>query len=388
MVRAVAAASQGDRPLEGVMERACGAVAEAYGLDSVAVARLGSTEVGEVAVIVAAAGVAGDARGVEIAFDESPLLQRACETGALVYSADAKRERSLAAELAARFGGGPVFALPLVSEGRCLGLLMGDQGSSPFVLDELEANVLATVGVVIATVFEKELLREQMRRLDEAKTQFVALASHELRTPIQTVYGILSTLHLRGDELREEQLVELRAVAYEQAARLRRLVEQLLDLSRIDAAATTIRPRSTLLYRKVEEIVFLVAERRAREIELEVPTDLEVELDPDAFDRIASNLLVNALRYGAPPIRIEAAQHDRHLRLSVTDSGEGVAAEFVPSLFERFSRSGDTAAREPGSGLGLAIAQSFARAHGGEILYHPAQPHGACFELVLPLQEG
>lgn len=386
-VRAVAAASQGDHAPEEILARVCQAIAEGYAFERIAIARVVAREIGEVAIVAAAAGVEGDVRGLEIALGESPLLRRACETNALVYTAHAGHERALPAELVARYRVGSMFALPLTSEGRCLGLLTGDHAGSPFRLDELEIDVLTTIGVLVATLLEKDLLREQMRRLDEAKTQFVALASHELRTPIQTVYGVLTTLHLRGDELRKEQLVELRAVAYEQAERLRRLVDQLLDLSRIDAAATTIKPQATLLRRKLEEIVLLVAERRAREVELEVPPELELELDPDAFDRIVSNLLVNALRYGAAPIRIEAARRDRHLRLSVTDAGQGVRPEFVPSLFERFSRH-EQATAPSGSGLGLAIAQEFARAHGGEILYHPVEPHGARFELVLPAQGG
>jgi signal transduction histidine kinase len=107
--------------------------------------------------------------------------------------------------------------------------------------------------------------------------------------------------------------------------------------------------------------------------------------DPTAFDRIVSNLIVNALRYGALPIRIVAAQPDRHFRLAVEDSGDGVPAEFVPQLFERFTRSAASRAkRTEGAGLGLAIARSYAHAQGGELLYTDADPHGARFELVLP----
>jgi signal transduction histidine kinase len=388
-VRAVAAAGQGDYPFEDVLDRACRAVSGGYGFERVAISRLTSTEAGEFAVVVAAAGVTADVRGLEIALADSSLLRRACERRELVYSADAVLEQSLPSELVSESGIGAGFALPLLSEARCIGLLSGDHAGLPFELDEVETDVLNTIGVLVATLLEKELLREQMRRLDEAKTQFIALASHELRTPIQIVYGVVATLHHRGSELREEQLVELRGVAYEQAERLRRLAEQLLDLSRIDAAATEVRPQATMVRRKLEEIVLLVAEQRAGDVLIEVPPDLEVELDPHAFDRILSNLLINALRYGAAPIRLEAAQHDRHLRLRVADAGEGVAPEFVPSLFERFSRSehADELSLR-GSGLGLAIAQSFARAHGGEILYHPVEPHGACFELVLPMGTG
>ena len=81
---------------------------------------------------------------------------------------------------------------------------------------------------------------------------------------------------------------------------------------------------------------------------------------------------------------VSAATEHGTLRVTVQDRGPGVPAEFVPQLFDRFARSAGSAAASPGSGLGLAIARSYARAHRGEVSYHPAAPHGAAFELVLP----
>lgn len=384
-MRLVAGAAQGERPLAEVLERACHAIAAGYGFDRVAISRLLATQDKDWALVVATAGRAAELPGTRMAVSEGSLLRRARETGRLVVSS-APAAASSQSEIVARES--IAFALPLLNEGRCIGWLTGDCAGAPLALDEAEADVLATIGVLLATIIEKELLYEQMRVLDEAKTQFVALASHELRTPVQTVYGVLSTLHLRGEQLEERQLIELRLVAYEQAVRLRRLVEQLLDLSRIDAAAAALKPQPTRLRRKLEEIVLLVAEQRARDVTIEVPSALVLSLDPEALDRIVSNLLGNALRYGAAPIRIEATQQDRHLRLRVEDAGEGIDPDFLPTLFERFTRSEHSGAESiAGSGLGLSIAQSFARAHGGEILYHPVEPHGACFELVLPLQQ-
>jgi signal transduction histidine kinase len=107
-----------------------------------------------------------------------------------------------------------------------------------------------------------------------------------------------------------------------------------------------------------------------------------VDADPKAFDRIVSNLVVNAIHYGRAPITIAARQRDHHFRLAVEDRGAGVPHEFVPHLFDRFSRGADGCG--DGSGLGLSIAKSYAQAHGGELVYQSAHPHGARFELVLP----
>jgi signal transduction histidine kinase len=90
------------------------------------------------------------------------------------------------------------------------------------------------------------------------------------------------------------------------------------------------------------------------------------------------------LRHGEPPVTVTATRRDTHLRLAVEDRGEGVRHEFVPRLFDRFTRSAEARGRADGSGLGLAIARAYARAHGGDIVYEPAMPHGARFEVVLP----
>ena len=110
---------------------------------------------------------------------------------------------------------------------------------------------------------------------------------------------------------------------------------------------------------------------------------LRAVVDPQVFDRIVSNLLANAVRHGAPPFFVTAATTKSELSVTIEDRGSGVAAEFVGSLFERFTR-GATSSSE-GAGLGLSIAQSYARAHGGTVTYQPAKPRGAKFRLMLPV---
>jgi signal transduction histidine kinase len=226
--------------------------------------------------------------------------------------------------------------------------------------------------------------RVALERADEVKSQFIALASHELRSPAAVIHGIASTVHLRADVLTDDQLGKLRHTLYEQTGRLSRLVDQLLDLSRLEAAAIPIEPEPLPVRSRVEELLHTLAPEGATQVEVDVPPELQAVVDSTAFDRIVANLLVNALRYGEPPVRIEAEQRDRHFRLTVEDHGRGVAPDFVPRLFERFSRSVEADPRKGGAGLGLAIAQSYAHAHGGELLYEDARPHGARFQLVIP----
>jgi signal transduction histidine kinase len=228
--------------------------------------------------------------------------------------------------------------------------------------------------------------RRALQEADQLKTNFVALASHELRTPAAVIHGLASTLHLRGDQLDSDQIETLRRTLYEQTDRMRRLVDQLLDLSRLEANGIRIDPQPLAVQNRIEELVRALAGEHAADVTIAVPADLEALVDPNAFDRIVSNLIVNATRYGSPPIEIAAEQRDRHFRLSVADHGHGVPPEFVPQLFERFTRSGASRERAEGAGLGLAIAKSYAQAHGGDLLYEDVRPHGARFQLVLPNQ--
>ena len=108
-------------------------------------------------------------------------------------------------------------------------------------------------------------------------------------------------------------------------------------------------------------------------------SDLAAVVDPLVLDRVVSNLVANAARYGAPPIRIAAKQRDRHLRVTVEDSGAGVPRELEGRVFDRFARGGG----QTGHGLGLAIARAYAQAHGGDLVYDPCG-RGARFELVIP----
>lgn len=262
---------------------------------------------------------------------------------------------------------------------------------APFFGSE-ELEVLRSLGVLTALALDRCRLfahereaRLVLERADDLKSNFISLASHELRTPVAVIYGISSTLHYRGEQLRPEQRAELRQTLHEQSGRMHQLVDQLLDLSRLEAGAIRIEPEPLAVRRRVEELVLTVAAERAADVEIEAPPELEAVADPEAFDRIVSNLITNAFRYGEAPVRISAHQNDRHFRLTVEDSGPGVAPEFVPHLFDRFTRSEESSGSEAhGTGLGLSIAQAYAQAHGGELFYRRAEPRGACFELVLP----
>jgi signal transduction histidine kinase len=251
---------------------------------------------------------------------------------------------------------------------------------APYFGDE-ERRSLRTLGAMTGLALDRSRLFAHQR-------QFVALAAHELRSPVASIHGLAETIQRRGGDLGGRELSALHDALHRQSERVAILVEQLLDLSRLDMAAIELAPERFGVRARVEELVDSLAGERAGEVTVEIPAELEVFADVHAFDRVVGNLVANALRYGAPPVTVSAEQRDRHFRVVVEDHGPGVPAEFLPSLFERFAREERSRELAAGTGLGLAIARSYARAQRGELLYEPGSPRGARFELVLPREAG
>jgi signal transduction histidine kinase len=270
-----------------------------------------------------------------------------------------------------------MLGVPLIVGGDVIGVLhVGTLTPRKFDQDDVE--LLSLVGERVALATERARLHEQVLMLDQLKANFVAVASHELRTPAASVYGALATAVERRDELAPELREELLQVAYEQGERLCRLLEQLLDLSRLDARGLRVSPQPLVLH----SVLATIASDNVSDstvVHLEVPPDLAVIADPLVLDRVVSNLLVNAVRYGEPPIVVAAEQRDRHVRIAVEDRGTGVPEDLRARLFDRFERGDDA----HGTGLGLSIARAYARAHGGDLVYEPTDG-GSRFELLLP----
>ncbi|MBV8064192.1 MAG: GAF domain-containing protein, partial [Actinobacteria bacterium] len=265
-----------------------------------------------------------------------------------------------------------MLGVPLMVHEDVIGVLhVGTLTLHDFTEDDVE--LLQLVAERVALAIEKARVHEETVRLDQMKLNFVAIASHELRTPATSVYGILTTLRARGDEIQPDVRAELEETAWEQSDRLRRLIEQLLDLSRLDADAIDVVVEPLVLERTLARLV------GGEDVEIDVDPGLAVLADPLVIERVVTNLVSNARRHGRPPVRIRAEQADRHLRISVTDCGPGVPEELIPRLFERFEHGGGSG----GTGLGLAIAKAYANAHGGDLVYTPSA-RGTRFELVLP----
>ena len=269
-----------------------------------------------------------------------------------------------------------MLGVPLLVADDAIGVMhVGSLVRRTFTKDDVE--LLELVAQRVAIAIERAQLHEQTRQFDQLKLNFVAIASHELRTPATSIYGALMTLVQRVD-LPEETREELVMLAYEQSDRMRRLIEQLLDLSRLDSRAIRMTPRPIVLSSVLGGIV-TGALPQGPPVQVDVPRDLAVVADPLVLERVVTNLLTNAVRHGAPPIRLSAICKDSSVRISVEDAGRGVPMDLKDRLFDRFTR----AEAGIGSGLGLAIARAYAQAMGGELFYREGSP-GARFELIVP----
>jgi signal transduction histidine kinase len=109
-----------------------------------------------------------------------------------------------------------------------------------------------------------------------------------------------------------------------------------------------------------------------------------VHADPDHVERILTNYVTNALKYGERPVEVEAREDDGWVEIRVRDHGSGVPEEFIPRMWEKFARPNDSSDREKGTGLGLSIVAGLARANGGTAWYEPNHPRGSCFCIRLP----
>jgi signal transduction histidine kinase len=377
------ALSGGEFRARPILERACAAVAGGFAFERVGIVRY----VPETSTLVpfAAHGLTpSELRSLpsSLPIGTFGAFERALASGQASFVADPAGEE-MPPGVVEGFGIGSFIIVPLFSEGRCLGFMACDERGGFFMLDAGEIDLLTTFGALIAAFLEKAIAHGELRRLNELKGQFAALASHELRTPVAAIYGAAKTLEDRSAELSPEHETQLRGLLSQQSQRLLELVENLLDLSRLEADSIRIEPARLLVTERLKEIVAATFDGEA--VQLEAAEDLSAVVDPYAFDRIVSNLLGNARRHGAPPILVSAERIDGELRVTVEDRGHGVPADFVGHLFDRFTR-GATGSSE-GAGLGLSIAQTYARAHGGTLRYEPADPQGARFRLVLPAGE-
>jgi two-component system sensor histidine kinase MtrB len=217
----------------------------------------------------------------------------------------------------------------------------------------------------------------------ERERRFTADVAHELRTPLT---GLAASAMLLRDQLDTlpTQVRRPATILVTDVERLRDLVLELLELSRLDAATEPPSLAPLQLRAAVNAVVAGADLRRSADIDVDVDPALMVSADPARLRRILANLIDNAIVHGRCPVRISAGTHgEQQVRLDVLDDGPGIAADELNKIFDRFHKA-DRSRASTGSGLGLAIAREYARSQGGTLTASNEPGHGARFTLSLP----
>ncbi|WPZ33782.1 ATP-binding protein [Thalassobaculum sp. OXR-137] len=247
-------------------------------------------------------------------------------------------------------------------------------------------------------VTDREMAYEEIRRArdaanaaNKAKSDFLASMSHELRTPLNAIIGFGEILQ-RGDlrSLSEKQVTEYSGYIVSSGQLLLSLVNDVLDLSTVEAGQMKVTPQTTHVAQMIERAVTSVrplAEQREIDLQVEIDDAIgPVLADKQRSIQVLLNLLSNAIKYNTVGgiVRVHVEQDHNHITISVTDSGPGISALKAARLFSPFDRLGAEFGSIEGTGIGLALSKKLAMAMSGQIGYQPAQPNGSTFWLSLP----
>jgi PAS domain S-box-containing protein len=229
-------------------------------------------------------------------------------------------------------------------------------------------------------------LRRTNRQLEEAaefKSDLMSMVSHEVSQPLSSVASLSELLADEWDELSDDIRLEMVSKIDKNTRRLTSMINDMLLLFRLDAGVVSAR-RASVPIGEVVETVTEGLRAGSSEIVTSIDPDLCALVDRGHLWQVLSNLVGNAVKYGEPPVEIGCERRPNEILLTVRDHGKGIPEEFVPRLFDRFTRSGTGGVRTRGSGLGLFIVRHLIEVNGGAIWYERAEPCGA--RLVVRLQ--
>ncbi len=337
------------------------------------------------------------AYGVPLVTDDGPRASFQVGQGFLGLSA----RDQVAARVSADDGGAAVevpgvaggcqaaLATPLTDESQVIGVLAVIDKDGGFTVED--ESFMALFASQSAIAIRNSQLFERTRSLDRLKSEFVAVVSHEIRTPLTSVKGAVELLADEHYFTNNEQQVKLLTIAHANAERLLVLINDILDFSRLESSSLPM----SLELQRLEPIMTQVAENlrtqlEERRIQLETvisPGLPDVMIDGHRIAQVLTNLMSNAIKFSPAGGRIEitAELWAGRVRVGVHDQGEGIAAQDLPKLFQKFSQVDSSATRKSGgTGLGLVICKGIVEQHHGQMTVESTPGEGSTFYFTLP----
>ncbi|WP_244237296.1 sensor histidine kinase [Corallococcus llansteffanensis] len=285
-------------------------------------------------------------------------------------------------------------SVPVGARGNVLGALMLLRSNVLHAFDAEEERFLAELAHRTALYLENARLLREAREAVRQRDEFLGIASHELKTPltplslkVQLLQKQVTVLAREGKPVPTERVSETLDVVQRQVRRLSRLVDNLLDVSRISAGRLRLEVEELDLASVAAEILYRfspAAQQQGTELELHAPVPVVGRWDRLRLEQVVTNLLSNALKYGAGhPVALAVEAHGTTARLTVTDHGIGIAPEDLARIFERFERAVSDR-HYGGLGLGLYITRQIVEAFGGTVQAQSEPGQGSTFILELP----
>ncbi len=284
-----------------------------------------------------------------------------------------------------------LLALPLSlsAEQQVFGLLV--MLDKPGGFTEADEKFLGLYASQAAIALHNSRLYEHTRVLDRLKSEFVAVVSHEIRTPLTSVKGAIELLTDDRYFVNTDQQSKLLSIAHANAERLLVLINDILDFSKLESASLPmsmeVESIEPVVCQAVQNLRTLIGERH---IVLDCafePGLPDLLMDANRIAQVITNLLSNAIKFSPPEGRIEvrAATEGPMVRISVRDSGEGIAPADIPKLFQKFSQLDSGSTRKVGgTGLGLVICKGIVEQHGGSVGVESTRGEGSCFYFLMP----
>jgi signal transduction histidine kinase len=232
---------------------------------------------------------------------------------------------------------------------------------------------------------------EKLRLAEQQRTELIANISHDLRSPLTSIRGYLESVLVKDAELTSEQRRELLGISLRNVASFQDLVGELFELARLETRQVEPKREPIQAAELAQDVVLKLrpqAERSGVELAVDGAWELPaVEADIGMIERVLTNLIENALRFtpSGGRVRVGLARRADGIRVTVADTGTGIAAQDLPHVFERFYRADKSRGRSGGgAGLGLAIARQIVELHGGALGVESPPGQGATFFFDLP----